>query len=54
MPRRSGKLKRLTKRVVEKPDGRYLIYYETLPSVPSPLPGRVSRPDLRPWRGGKA
>lgn len=28
MPRRSGKTKRLTKRVVMKPDGRYLIYYE--------------------------
>jgi hypothetical protein len=28
VPGRSGKSKRLTKRVVIKPDGRYLIYYE--------------------------
>ncbi len=28
MPRRRGKSKRLTKRVVTKDDGRYLIYYE--------------------------
>jgi hypothetical protein len=28
VPRRRGKSKRLTKRVLIKPDGRYLIYYE--------------------------
>jgi len=30
MPRTSGKTRRLTKRVVIKPDGRYLIYYERI------------------------
>jgi hypothetical protein len=37
MPRRRGKSKRLTKRVVTKADGRYLIYYEAsaMPSTPS-------------------
>jgi hypothetical protein len=52
MPRRSGKPQRLTKRVVEKPDGRYLIYYETSP-VPSPLAGRVAQPELPAVRPGK-
>ena len=35
VPLRRGKSRRLTKRVVIKPDGRYLIYYERS----SPKPG---------------